>query len=162
LANTSRRPDVAVFGIGNPDRGDDAAGRIVADLLRGRLPADVEVVEHDGEGASLLARLEGLSTAILVDACWSGVPAGTVSRFDVQEAPLPRARFGISTHDFGLAAAIELGRALGQLPERCIVFAIEGAEFVAGAPLSPRVAAAIDGVVRRVIEEVRGAPAGER
>ena len=46
-----------VLGIGNPDRGDDAAGRIVAQRLRGLLPVDIEIIEHDGEGTSLLGQL---------------------------------------------------------------------------------------------------------
>ena len=59
--------------------------------------------------------------------------------------PLPRGALGMSTHGFGLAEALELARALGQLPRRCIVYAIEGASFETGAPLSPEVAAAVDG-----------------
>ena len=46
-----------VVGIGNPDRGDDAVGRLVARALRGRVPADVRVVEQDGEATALLAEL---------------------------------------------------------------------------------------------------------
>ena len=152
------RAAIAVFGIGNPDRGDDAAGRRVATLLRGRVPDRVQVIEHDGEATSLLARLEGLATAILIDACSSGAPAGSVHRFDVCAAPLPQARFGVSTHDFGLAAAIELARTLGRLPPRCIVFAIEGEEFCAGAPLSPHVDSATHGVAQRVIDELSVPP----
>ena len=36
---------VVVIGVGNNDRGDDAAGRWVAAALRGSLPGDVVVVE---------------------------------------------------------------------------------------------------------------------
>lgn len=153
-----------VVGIGNPDRGDDGAGRAVARALRGVLPAGAKVTEHDGEATSLLALIEGADAAILIDACVSGAAPGTVRRFDAAAGPLPEADFAVaSTHGFGLAAAIELGRALGQLPARCIVYAIEGESFGTGAPLSPPVAAAVTEVVGRVGKEMgAGSPAGGR
>lgn len=152
----STSPCRVVLGIGNPERGDDAAGRQVARLLRWRLPEDVEVAEHDGEATALLARLDGAAAAFLIDACTSGAPAGTVRRFDVSAGPLPQAAFGLSTHGFGLAEAVDLARALGQLPPRCVVYAIEGASFAEGAPLSPAVAAAVADVARRLGAEIVG------
>ncbi|MFH1340605.1 MAG: hydrogenase maturation protease [Pseudomonadota bacterium] len=153
---TSDCPHRIVLGVGNPDRGDDAAGRKVARLLRWMLPHDVEVAEHGGEATDLLARLEGAAAAFLVDACASDAPAGTVQRFDVSAAALPQRSFGVSTHGFGLAEAIELARALGRLPPRCVVYAIEGASFEAGAPLSPPVATAVAEVARRMCAEITG------
>ena len=111
-----------VIGIGNPDCGDDAAGRLVGRLLRGRLPHSIRIEETDGEATSLLARLEGKDWAYLIDACASGAAPGTLHRFDASRAPLPAARFGFSTHGMGLPDAIELARALGTLPPRCIVY----------------------------------------
>jgi len=145
-----------MLGIGNRDRRDDAAGCIVAQQLHGLLPHDVEIAEHDGEATSLLARLDGLSTAVIVDACRSGAAAGTVHRFDINGAPMPQARFGLSSHSFGLDAALELARALGQLPARCIVYAIEGADFDVGRGLSAAAAAAIASVTPRVVAEFTG------
>lgn len=159
MASEPRRPALAIVGIGNPDRGDDAAGPAVAHLLRGRVPRDVDVIEHNGEATSLLSRLEGLSAAIMIDACRSGAPAGTVHRFEVHGAPMPEITVGVSTHDFGLATAIELARALGQLPRRCIVYAIEGESFVAGAQMSAPVSAAVQRVAQQVTGEICSAMA---
>jgi hydrogenase maturation protease len=150
---------IIVIGIGNPDRGDDAAGRAVARWLHGKLPPAVEIVEHNGEASTLLACIEGATIACLIDACASKAPAGTIRRFDVGATPLPQGTFNISTHGLGLAEAVELARALGQLPGRCIVYAIEGGSFELGAPLSPPVAAAIAEVARRVREEISDADA---
>lgn len=145
-----------VLGIGNCDRGDDAAGRKVARLLRRMVSGDVEVAEHDGEATALLARLDRVGAAYLIDACVSGAPAGTVHRFDVGASPLPQRMFGLSTHGFGLAEALELARALGQLPGHCIVYAIEGECFELGAPLSLPVSASVVQVVRRLGSEIIG------
>jgi hydrogenase maturation protease len=145
---------VLVLGVGNPDRGDDAAGRAVARAIRGALPAAVEVAEAEGEATAVLARLEGASAAYLVDACASGAAAGAVHRFDVSRAPLPQGAFGASTHGFGLHEAIELARVLGQLPARCVVYAIEGAGFEIGAPLSAMARAGVAEAVRELTAEL--------
>jgi len=151
---SAHRLQCILLGIGNPDRGDDAAGRVVARLLRGQAPAGVEVVEHDGEATSLLAHLEDRSAAVIVDACRSGRPGGTVQRFDVNEAPLPAAQFGLSTHSFGLDVAIELARSLRQLPPRCIVYAVEGLQFDTGAGLSLAVTAAVHSMAPRIVADL--------
>jgi hydrogenase maturation protease len=148
---------ILVLGVGNLDRGDDAAGRGVARALRGALPAHIEVDEATGEATDLLARLENAATAFLIDACASGAAAGAIRRFDVSQSPLPQGAFGVSTHGFGLNEAIELARALGQLPSRCVVYAIEGAGFETGAPLSSAAAAAVVEVARRLRAELVGA-----
>jgi hydrogenase maturation protease len=147
-------PRRIVLGIGNPDRGDDAAGREVARRLRGAWPEGVVVAEVDGEATDLLARLDGADAAYLIDACVSGAPAGTVHRIDAAHEPIPPGAFGVSTHGLGLAAAIGLARALGRLPARCVVYAIEGASFETGAPLSPAVADAVGTVAGRLRDEL--------
>ena len=55
-----------------------------------------------------------------------------------------------STHALGLAEAVELARSLGRLPQRVVVYGIEGESFAFGKGLSAAVAAAAD----RVTEEV--------
>jgi hydrogenase maturation protease len=55
-----------------------------------------------------------------------------------------------STHAFGVAEAVELARELGRLPGRLEVYAIEGADFSAGAELSAEVASAVRTLTRRL------------
>ncbi|MGJ0535602.1 MAG: hydrogenase maturation protease [Methylocystis sp.] len=148
-------PRIIVLCIGNPDRGDDAAGRAVARALRALL-ADSEIIEEEGEATRVLARLDGADAAYIVDACVCGAEPGEVRRFDASAGPLPRAAFGASTHGFGLVEALELARALGVLPARCIVYAIEGGTFDIGAPMSPAVAAAVDIVAGRLRTDILG------
>ncbi len=152
MAGTCR--NCIVLGIGNPDRGDDGAGRVVARILGNRLHENIEVVEHDGEATSLLARLQDAEAAFLVDACSSGAPPGTIRRFDAAVEPLPQAIFGLSTHGFSVGEAVELARALGQLPPRCIVYGIEGGSFAPGAALSPPVEMAVIDLAERLRSEI--------
>jgi len=146
-------PRIVVIGIGNPDRGDDAFGRVVAIHLRGRLPECVRLIEQDGEATTLLERLGEADAAILIDAAVSGGEPGQIRRFDAAREPLPAAKFGLSTHGFGLAEAVELARILGKLPGRGVVYAVEARSFELGAPLSPELVRAVDEVVARVIAE---------
>ena len=138
-----------VVGVGNRFLRDDGAGLEAAARLRARSP-EVRVVERDGDLAGVLDAWKGEETVVVIDATCSGVAPGTVRRFDVGDAPLPAALSRGSTHLFGIAEAIELGRVLGRLPRRLVIYGIEGADFDAGEGLSAEVSAAIDAVVNEV------------
>lgn len=142
-----------VIAVGNRWRGDDAAGLVVADRVRGTL-GGVDVVECEGEPVGMIAALEGADAVVLVDAVSSGAPAGTLHRLDASAGPLPGELFAASTHHLGVHDAVELARALGKLPETCVVVGIEGASFDPGESLSPAVDAALDAAANAVREEV--------
>lgn len=145
-----------VVGVGNALRGDDAVGIAVAERLRGRVPEDVAVVECEQEPSRLLDAWGGADVALVVDACASAEPPGTVYRFDVSGEPLPARVFRSSTHAFGVGDAVELARALERLPRRIVVYGVEGGRFEAGAGLSPEVESAVEQVADEVIRELRG------
>ena len=135
--------------------GDDAAGVLVARALRGRLPEDVELMEHEGEPTALLDAWSGKRLAIVVDAISGDGPPGTVRSLDPTASPLPEGLDGTSTHAFTLAQAIELGRALGRLPVRLLVVGIEGVHFKASDAPGQPVAAAIEPAAEAVLELLR-------
>jgi hydrogenase maturation protease len=145
---------VRVIGIGHPDRGDDAAGRAVAARIRENAPEGADIVESDGEAGKLMDLLEGADVALIVDACLSGAEPGTIHRLDAIAAPLPRPMFAASSHAIGLTESVELARILGQLPRRCIIFAIEAADLSLGVPLSAPVSAAVTRVVPMILDEI--------
>jgi len=147
-------PRIIVLGIGNVERGDDGAGRQVARLLRHMLRDRAEIAELDGEAAAIVAKLEGADAAYLIDACVSQAPPGTVHRIDARAGELPQAGSDLSTHGFGLAAAVELARTLNRLPRRTVVYAIEAESFEPGAPLSEAVATATVIVADRIRSEI--------
>jgi hydrogenase maturation protease len=143
-----------VIGLGNPVRGDDRAGLEVARRVRERAPDAVRAIEVEREPSGLIDAWEGARLAIVVDAAAAASRPGAVHRLDASSRPLPPGLRPASTHALGLAETIELARALGRLPERLLVYAIEGERFEAGAAISPAVEAAIDGVVERVLADV--------
>jgi hydrogenase maturation protease len=143
-----------VIGVGNPWRGDDAAGLHAARALRQLLPAPIEVLEETGEPTGLLERFEHAEALWLIDAVRSGAAPGAIHRLDAGAEPLPPELFRSSTHHLGLAEAVELARALGRLPDRVVVYGIEGESFDTGSQLSSPVARAVTETARRVVEEV--------
>lgn len=144
------RGRLVVIGVGNPDRGDDAAGRMVARRLAGRVSGGIEVRECAGEATELLAAMAGASSAVLIDACLSGAPPGTIHRFDVSRDPMPSSFRAWSSHGFGVAEAVELARALGELPPVCIVYGVEGGCFDSGAAPTSEIAGAVKEVTDRI------------
>ena len=125
-------PRRVLIGLGNDLRGDDAAGLRVARAAREACRGGVDVVEAGGEPIDLLDAWENAEAAVVVDAVVSGAAPGAIQRIDAAAGPLPAPFAAPSTHALGLAEAVELARALGRLPDRLIVFGIEGTDFATG------------------------------
>jgi hydrogenase maturation protease len=162
-------PQVLIVGIGNQYRHDDGVGPLIARALRARHLPGVRVLEHGGEGASLMAMWQDASCVILLDAVVGGGAPGTICQLDAAVHPIPQDLLCASTHAFGVAQAIELARALGELPGNLMVYAIEGRDFTPGIGLTPEVEAAVRQVIQRVtdritdsVPEVQRAPANSR
>lgn len=152
-----------LIGVGSAYRGDDAVGLVVARRLQAEPHDPLSVREMSRDGATLLELWKDAEAVIIIDAVQSGAEPGTVYRFDAGAQPIPAALFRSSTHAFGVAEAIELARALQQLPSRLVVYGIEGKNFAASVDLSAEVEHAAGEVVRRVRQEMTAwnAVAGE-
>lgn len=154
----TERPPTLILGVGNDYRGDDAVGLVVARRLQAQAVAPVVVQEANGEGVALMDAWQGAANVVLIDAVFSGGVPGTIYRLAAQNEVIPAKFFHYSTHAFSVAEAIELARALGQLPPRLVVYGIEGQDFCAGADLSPAVAHAAESVVAQVMQELAEPP----
>jgi hydrogenase maturation protease len=156
----SRAPRILVVGVGNDLRGDDAAGRIAVRELRGLLGASaaVDILEHSGDGPSLIEAWAGRRWVLLVDAVHSDEPPGTVVHADVTVRPLDCRPEPGSTHAFGAAGAIELARCLGRLPERIEVYGISGSLWTIGAGPRREVVAAARRVAREIVDRTNRRP----
>ncbi len=152
--STVRRNTALVIGVGNEFRHDDAAGIAVANRIAALTLPRVNAVVHSGEGVSLLERFGEADTVIIIDAAQSSSTPGLIYRFDAARVPIPSDFFNYSTHAFSVAEAVELARALGRLPERLVVYGIEGADFSAGNGLTQSVVSAVNDVVARVMNDL--------
>jgi hydrogenase maturation protease len=159
-----------VVGLGSPDRGDDAVGPVVARRIAGLDLPGVRVLAHE-DPTDLIVSMTGSSVVVVVDAVLSpGSAPGDLIVLETGEgvAPLPEdawARTGRGgTHAFGLAAAVELARALRRLPPRVVLVGVAASGFEHGAPLSAGVADAVDRAIAAALEalgaDVATSPAG--
>jgi hydrogenase maturation protease len=145
---------VLLIGIGNEYRRDDGVGLIVARRLQGQTPPGVSVIEQNGEGAALLEAWRGYSRVLLIDALDCGATPGKLLRLEAHVAAPPRRLFQASTHAFGVAEAVELARALNQLPSRLLLYGIQGQDFNVGKGLSAAVASGIIPVMEQILGEL--------
>ncbi|HET9119999.1 MAG TPA: hydrogenase maturation protease, partial [Solirubrobacterales bacterium] len=148
---------LALIGIGDRLRRDDAAGLEVVRRLRLAHPPGVRLVEESGEPASLIEIWAGTDETLVVDGIGSGAAPGRLHRFDATDAPLPTQIFNPSTHAVGLPEAVELARELGRLPGRLIVYGIEGESFKDGEGLSRSVEKTVAKLVLDLYHELSGA-----
>src|SRR5688572_25080383 len=142
-----------LVGLGSPF-GDDRAGwEVVARLSDA--PLTGTRAETTSDPLRVLDGPAGCELLVVIDACRGAGTPGSFHRFEWPDARLTAAG-GVSSHGVGLTAALELAGALGRLPARVVVLAIEGEAAEPGAELSPAVEAALPAVVARVLAEVAG------
>ncbi len=157
-----------VVGLGSAGRGDDAVGPIVASGVAGLGLPCVDVIAH-ADPTGLIETWSAYTAVVVVDAVRTGKAPGTVLVLEagaevgvLAEHDWNRSGRG-GTQVLGLASAIELGRALGMVPERLVLVGVEAERTDPGAGMSPRVLAALDRVqevvVRLVAQPAPAAPA---
>jgi len=145
-----------VIGIGNEDRGDDAAGLLTVRRLRSRLPDGTEAVESDGEPARLLELLSNVERVILVDAAEVDGSPGRVRR--LLPAAAGRSRLTASTHKMGLPEALALAAALGAEPD-AVVYTVEGLSFEPGSRVTSEVERGARLAAEQILAELSASPA---
>lgn len=137
-----------VIGIGNPFRSDDGVGVAVIDHLTCRYPShdmpQLRLTKCRGDVAGLVESLAAGEEVVIIDALNGGgnLRSGEVIeiRLGIDEPLLDALR--ASTHNLGVAEAIELARVLGCLPDKLTLWGIVGENFAIGETLSPAVAEA--------------------
>ena len=146
-------PSRLVIGVGNPYAGDDGVGRVVVRRLAARNDCALEVRECSGEATSLMSAWTGFDDVFLVDACRGAGSSGSVHRIGPDDVERVAKLQHASTHSLGVAAAIGLARALGTLPSRLVIYAIEAGHSREGEGLSPEVDHGVHEVVALVMQD---------
>jgi len=153
--DTPSHPLIKVIGVGNAWRGDDAAGLLVARLLQADHLPQVQISECLGTLSAIQAAWQDAAGVIVVDAVVSGGPLGTIHRFEAHDAGMPvQLSRSPSSHGWGVAEALALGRVFQDLPPVLILYGIEGKNFDPGHKVSPEVAAAIPAAAEMIRREI--------
>lgn len=153
-SQTQTEHPILVVGVGNEYRSDDGVGLVVARFLRKVLNPTVTVLEETADGLALMAAWKDADLVIVIDAVDSGGQPGTVRRLDARLRSSVAGPSAPSTHAISLMEAIQLARALGELPPRLIVYGVQGKSFELGVGLSAEVAKAVPEVAKLVLQEV--------
>lgn len=140
---------VRVLGIGSPS-GDDQAGWLVVDVLRGY---GIDAGKLDRPGATLVSVLADVEHVILVDAMQGGGGPGQIRRFERHD--WRGYRQGLSSHGFGVLDALSLAEALGSLPPRLELYGIEIGSADPGTAAGEAVQAAAQKLAARIATSLR-------
>lgn len=145
--------EIIIVGIGNPYRGDDAAGWIVIDRLKEALGLAVHFVKLRGDIAELIDIFTKYKTVYIVDAISSKLPVGSWQRIDLHKQPIKDDNPQTSTHGFSISQAISLAQNLDSMPNQLILYGISGVNYNVVESLTPSVAKGIEGVVQAILKE---------
>jgi len=145
---------IAVLGLGNLMRRDDAVGMLAIERLRmhPRLGRDVSIVEGGTLGLDLLYPLNGVTHLLALDAVDAGAEPGSLLRFEGDElARLPAAR---SVHLLGFADLLAAMRLTDSLPREVVVLGVQPEVIAWGTALSARVEVRLPHLVDAAIAQI--------
>ena len=158
-----------LFAAGNPDRGDDAVAWLVADRLQPKVSTAIEIIKSSGYGLHLVDCLQDRQVRperlVIIDAL-NDTTNQLHHRLQVidgntaPEIPLLRDRV-TSSHGIGVLEGVEIARSLEILPPILAFFGIPGANFGAGASLSPAVRDSLDGYTDEIQAYLNATDLGE-
>ncbi len=140
--------EITVICLGNPVRGDDAAGHLVADLLSDA--PNIRVIKAHSAAEALHELMSPKQELILVDALEPLSRPGRIHRLRGYHR-LSRGAGWRSSHTVDLRELLALAEELGALPEKVTIYGIEGEIFDPGEELSQPVSKAC----HKVAEEIR-------
>jgi len=157
-----------VLGIGNEWASDDGVGPEVVRRLRMRWQEEGRLQQQGREpdqgvvfsilaqpDLSLLDQIVGYANLIVVDAVVSDQPPGTVHGEMWEPGVLAtRGVQRASSHGFGVRELLEMAAVMGKLPGRVELWGIEIASTEPGQGLSVEVTAAVDGVVKALVQRL--------
>ena len=146
-----------VLALGNPLRGDDGIGAaVLAELARYALPTSIDLLDGGTPGFETVLLLANCQHALIIDAADLGLAPGQWRRFTLAEACLLSHDLTLrgTLHYAGLAEALTLGEALGQLPPQLTIYGIQPADIGWEIGLSAPVQTAIAPVAQAIYEEL--------
>jgi hydrogenase maturation protease len=138
--------ETLVLGLGNILLGDEGVGvRVIEHLLEQYdFPEGVRVMDGGTLGLDLLPYVEDASRMVVVDAVQARKSPGALVRMVGDEIPVFLEASKVSPHQEGLQDLLAVAMLKGYLPE----------ELVVGLELSVPVAAQVDTLVGKVLEEL--------
>ncbi len=146
-----------LVGLGS-HHGDDQVGWLLVEALGKHTSFPVRLAAVP---ADLIHWLDGVDELFLCDACQGTKSIGSLHRWEyrAESQPLEGTLKNVevlrstSSHHLSLAAVLELAQSLGLLPERVVIWAIEGRCFGAGQMVSEELTRQLPELVNQFVSE---------
>ncbi len=146
---------ILVLGLGNILLKDEGVGVRVIERLQAEytFPDDVLILDGGTLGLDLLAYIEDTPQIVIVDAVKAGTEPGALVRLANDEIPAflgPK----VSPHQVGLQDLLALAKLRGHFPDEVILWGVQAERLEPGLDLSPAVAAQVEPLAARVLDEL--------
>jgi len=157
------RPPVRtlVLGVGNLLLSDEGVGLRVLERLTEtyELPERVQTLDGGTLGLDLLYHLEGadghpVENLLIVDAVEMGKEPGTLLRMEGDEIP-SFLSLKISPHQIGIPDMLFAAKLKNLYPPNVVLWGVQPGVLDVGLDLSPPVAAQVDVLVAKAVEELK-------
>ena len=144
-----------VLGVGNLLISDEGVGVYVVERLAATydLPEGVQTLDGGTLGLDLLYYLPGVENLLIVDAVEMDKEPGTLLRMEGDEIPAFLS-IKMSPHQIGIPDMLFAAKLRDLYPRNVVLWGIQPATLEVGLELSPVVAAQVDTLVRKVVEQL--------
>ena len=148
--------ETLVLGLGNILLSDEGVGvRVVERLLEQYdFPEGVRVMDGGTLGLDLLPYVEDASRLLVVDAVQARKPPGSLVRMVGDEIPIFLDASKVSPHQEGLQDLLAVAVLKGYLPDEVVFLGAQIESLGVGLELSAPVAAQVDALAGKVLEEL--------
>ena len=119
---------IIIVGVGSPFGVDRLGWEVLERLKKNVLPDEsgderISYICSDRPGPALLEMIRGAGLAIIIDAIQAGDVPGKLIRLEGEQISTVPLR--LSSHGFGIADTLALGKTVGGLPEKVVILGLE-------------------------------------
>jgi hydrogenase maturation protease len=155
MSDKTSTPTTLILGVGNLLASDEGVGIHVIQRLQAeyQFPEEVQLLDGGTLGMDLLFYLENVCHLLLIDAVETGQPPGTLIRLAGDEVP---AFFSLkmSPHQVGVPDMLFAAKLRDLYPQEIVLWGVQPDSLEIGLELSPPVAAQLETLVGKVMEEL--------
>jgi len=141
---------IAVIGLGNSLRRDDGIGvTILESLLNDYKRPGIDYLNFGVASFDLVHRLGNYDAALLIDGISSGLPAGELKIFSLDEASFVKEDSAVSSHELNLKDIFRLTADLG-IKAKIYVAGIQAQDTGFGEPLSAPLKEKLEEITKQI------------
>ncbi|MGD1993408.1 MAG: HyaD/HybD family hydrogenase maturation endopeptidase [Anaerolineae bacterium] len=144
-----------ILGVGNLLVSDEGVGLRILERLAAtyELPEEVQTLDGGTLGLDLLYYLEGVKNLLIFDAVEMGKQPGALIRLEGDEVP-SFLSVKISPHQIGIPDMLFAAKLRDLYPQELVLWGVQPGVLEMGLKLSPPVAAQVEVVVEKAVEEL--------